>query len=225
MKIWIISDTHQLHDQLQIPVCDLVIHCGDFANTPRRIDNLNEAKRFLKWWNKIDCKKLLIGGNHDLALYYKDILPTYFDNTTILNDSFITINGLNFCGSSWSPTFGSDRWVYNKARGKLAEIWKNIPDDTDVFIGHTMPQGFLDIARDYSGNGRQLVQVGCKALTNRLQQLPNLKLVLGGHIHSNPKYGIYNSGIFTDSNNIKYINASVCDDKYELLNNGYVIEI
>lgn len=224
IRTWVISDTHQEHWKLKVPDVDLIIHCGDFTNSPNRIQNQVECYNFLDWWNGLAVEyKILIGGNHDLSLFYKDVERTQFRNTYVLDDSGIEIDGIKFFGSSWSPTFGSDRWVFNKARGKMAEVWKNIPDDTEVLITHGPPQGILDLTSDIEGNGRQKICVGCKSLYNRIQELPRITYSLFGHIHN--ESGCINSGIFVDSKNIKYINASVTDIKYNLINNGYIIKL
>ena len=32
MKLVFVSDTHELHEEIVVPPCDVLVHCGDFTN-------------------------------------------------------------------------------------------------------------------------------------------------------------------------------------------------
>ena len=58
-----ISDTHGHHQKLQIPECDIIIHCGDACTD----GNETQLKDFFKWFSDLPVsKKIFIAGNHDL---------------------------------------------------------------------------------------------------------------------------------------------------------------
>lgn len=71
IRFVVISDTHNLHQHLEIPEGDVLVHAGDFTNK----GTLCEVKNFAEWF----CKqphpvKLLIPGNHDMIIdtqYYE----------------------------------------------------------------------------------------------------------------------------------------------------------
>ena len=80
-----------------------------------------------------------------------------------------------FCvfGSPYSPRKGT--WAFGYSPQEAVAIWKKIPDNTDILITHTPPQGHCD--RRNNGN-----MDGCDEL---LQALARTKpfLHVCGHIH------------------------------------------
>jgi hypothetical protein len=58
----------------------------------------------------------------------------------------------------------------------LADRYAHVPHDTDVLVTHGPPRGAGDRVRD----GRE---AGSTALARRIAQLPDLRLVVTGHIH------------------------------------------
>ena len=68
MKIWFISDTHNKHMFLDIPLdVDMVIFGGDASNPKEPVLNANEVLDFLEWFNSLTHikYKIMIAGNHD----------------------------------------------------------------------------------------------------------------------------------------------------------------
>lgn len=225
MKTWLISDTHGLHRKLIVPPdVELIIHSGDESTDPRVHFNNNEALDFFEWFSNLYIPhKIFVPGNHSIAFFHKLIKPEQYPNIIFLVDSSYELNGIKFFGSPWTPTFGSDKWVYIKSRHIMNKVWSNIPNDTNYLITHGPPQGILDLAVDYDGNGRQRINVGCKSLMNKVKQLTNLKYHQFGHIHPDYNKGLYNYGILKQ--NITYINASVCNNNYDLVNHGYILDV
>ncbi len=55
-----------------------------------------------------------------------------------LEDSSITLYGINIYGSPWQPFFCN--WAFNLPRGEeLASKWSAIPQETDVLLTHGAP--------------------------------------------------------------------------------------
>jgi Icc-related predicted phosphoesterase len=208
-KIVCISDTHAGHQELVIPECDILIHAGDFSDVGRR----HQVEDFLFWFGMQPAThKVYIAGNHDMTYEshrsFKEEMIVKFPKVHYLEDSGITLEGLKIYGSPWQPRFFD--WAFNLDRGNaIAAKWKKIPDDTQVLITHGPPYGILDEI-DYQ-------QVGCWDLMNRITQLKELKLHVFGHIH--PPRGV------TTSRGVTFVNAAICNDWNNPVNEPIVVEL
>ena len=208
MKLVAISDTHGYHDQLVLPAGDILIHAGDVSARGSE----KEVKYFLDWFEAQDFKyKIFIAGNHDFFFELasieriKNIIP---DNVIYLNDGGIHIEGYHIWGSPMTPWFLD--WAFNRQRGAdIQKHWHFIPHSTDILITHGPVYGILD--RTVHG-----LHVGCETLKDTLKTiLP--KVHICGHIHE--AYGQM------QTKDTLYINASVLDVRYRLVNNPIVFEI
>ena len=206
MKITCISDTHGFHNNLDKLAGDLIIHAGDISKRGTK----NEVIDFINWFSSLDFEyKIFIAGNHDFfleeAIEYElqEIIP---DNVIYLNDSGITINNINIWGSPIQPWFHD--WAFNRQRGEdIKKHWDLIPNSTDILVTHGPPYKILDktIHNQY---------VGCQDLLNKVLLVkPNIHIF--GHIHES-----YGQKIVKET---QFINASVLDERYKLVNE--VVEI
>jgi Icc-related predicted phosphoesterase len=209
MKLVCISDTHGKHQSLQLPDGELLIHAGDVSKRGEKSEILD----FLQWFSsQKHLYKIFIAGNHDFYFEkfpQKEILKIIPENVMYLNDSGVNIQGIQFWGSPITPWFFD--WAFNRKRGEeISQHWKLIPKDTNVLITHGPVANILDkTIRNQS--------VGCEDLLREIQNLPFLKLHICGHIHE--AYGQVKKG------EIDFINASVLDIKYNLVNQPIVIEL
>lgn len=225
MKIVFISDTHNRHIKLygepntpgefELPDGDTIVHCGDLTGR----GGLSEIRAFLKWFSSLDKykNKIFIAGNHDFAFEtiseICEAILTEYPNITYLNNSGITIDGINFWGSPATPYFFD--WAFNYQRGEdIAKIWSLIPKNTDVLITHGPPYKILDQVPDTKFNPE--VNVGCKDLLNVINEI-NPKIHAFGHIHCDNGIQVIAGTTF--------INASALNDKYEPENPPTVIEL
>lgn len=201
-----ISDTHNKHDNLVIPECDILIHAGDATGMGRE----SEIRRFAKWLNRQPAKhKIFVPGNHEVD--FKDCLPhslLWFTEECpeahlLINES-INIEGINIYGSPVTPWFLD--WAWNVHRGEIKRYWDNIPDNTNILITHGPPHKILDetVFPDGTPNGQY---VGCWSLTERINELKDLKHHIFGHIH-------HWGGQTVCKNGIMYHNAAICDETY-----------
>ena len=210
MKLVLISDTHANHNKIQIPECDILIHSGDFSDVGDRY----QVEDFLFWLTIQPAKhKIYIAGNHDMKYeshpHFKREMIINYPKVNYLEDSGILLEGLNIYGSPWQPRFFD--WGFNLDRGKpLADKWAKIPEDTNILITHGPPYGFGDQTKSYEN-------VGCWDLLYRINNLPNLKLHVFGHIH--PGYGIYKN------KNTILVNAALCNDWNRVRNKPIEIEL
>jgi Icc-related predicted phosphoesterase len=208
LKFVAVSDTHSRHYSLQLPKGDVLLHAGDLSYKGTK----EEIKDFLNWFGRQDYEyKVFIAGNHDFFLEkagapaIEKLLPA---GVIYLNDSGTSINGINIWGSPVTPWFYD--WAFNRHRGEeIRRHWDLIPLNTDLLITHGPVYGFLDMVINEQ-------HVGCQDLLRMVLTIQP-KVLLCGHIHES--YGsIKRSGI-------RFINASVVNEHYELVNRPVVFEI
>lgn len=227
IRIWHISDTHALEKNLQVPDnIDIVVHSGDISNYREHYLNTPECMNFLEWYAALPIKhKVLVAGNHDTSIERRYITPAdiHARGITYLENEGTTIEGLKFWGSPITPTFGVG-WSWNKDRSKIDDVWKHIPEDTDILITHGPAKGVLDYSFDRQGN---LEMCGCASLKRHVLRVKP-KLFCYGHIH-NMKGINNNAGYYADPNtNTIYSNGScVYDGKFDigLTSNGNIFEL
>jgi Icc-related predicted phosphoesterase len=208
LKFITISDTHGKHSSLTLPSGDALIHAGDISMKGQ----FNEVKDFLDWFAVQKFKyKILIAGNHDFYFERESdeqiasLLP---DSITYLKDSGTTVNGIKLWGSPVTPWFFD--WAFNRHRGEpIKRHWDLIPNDTDILMTHGPVFRTLD-------RNREGQHVGCKELFSKVQEVKP-KVHVCGHIHE--AYGS------ADKAGIKFINASVLNERYELVNSPIFFEL
>jgi Icc-related predicted phosphoesterase len=218
MKVCCISDTHLSHNQLEIPECDLLIHAGDFSFVGKMIDIMEVNQWFGKLKAKGICKEIVaIAGNHDgitetNPAWTKEV----FTNCIYLDQEPYELFGFKVFGSPISPEFNN--WFHNRKRGpEIARCWSKIPDNTQILVVHGPPYGILDVnTEEIYSQPLGPEHLGCKDLKKRIDQLKNLKLVVTGHIHSS-------SGV-EEHNGIKFVNASVLNESYEVVYSPKIFE-
>ena len=118
-------------------------------------------------------------------------------------------------GSPCQPEYFA--WEWNRKRGQeIAREWSKIPDDTQILIVHGVPYGILDLAPRGEG---QYSHEGCEDLLTRIKQLKKLRLFVGAHIHrDNNEPPVIIDGVI-------YANASILNNKYEVVNDPIVIDL
>lgn len=213
MKIVAISDTHEQHFSLKIPICDLLIVAGDFTYKGDFFAIRDFLYSFVE--HQPATNIVIVPGNHELTLekatphaqLIKDFCKTKAINYLI--DSGATINNMKVWGSPYTPWFHD--WAFNVPRNTIQWHWDLIPDDTEILVLHGPPYGILDKTKEGTN-------VGCEALTNTINsRLKNLKVCIFGHIHE--AHGS------VKINNVSYYNVSICNRAYEPVNPVTVIDI
>jgi predicted phosphodiesterase len=211
MRITFISDTHTKHRKLDLPGGDLLIHAGDIMNSGY---SAYEITDFCKWFEEQDYDAcIFIAGNHDRIFEISpDQASSIFDTYGIdyIQDEMLEYDNfrdrkVKIYGSPWQPEFYN--WAFNLPRGgeELKEKWDKIPPDADILVTHGPPQGHLDISGPPYNEGN----LGCELLRVRVDEI-NPKIHVFGHIHGSSGYKHHNGTHF--------INASVLNERYELVN-------
>lgn len=212
LKLVIISDTHSMHGQIKLkdlPVADVIIHCGDFT----KMGYEYEVMKFMEWFSNLHQYdyKIFIAGNHEFLfeefpIIAKGHIP---DNVIYLEDSGIEILGKFFYGSPVQKEYGN--WAFNRPEEKLKQHWEGIPDNTDVLITHSPPHTI----RDFSNFNNE--HIGSPSLIDEVINRINPIIHCFGHNHK--QYGI------TEFKNTKFINASSLNEKYQYVNKPIIVEI
>ncbi len=209
MKIIAISDTHMQLEKVKIPEGDILIHAGDLTYNGTLREMTKELTKLEKFKNKVK-DIVIICGNHDwLGEKEPGVMKMLCEERgiTLLQHESAVIQGFKIFGSPYTPEFFS--WAFNVPREDLAAKWEAIPEGTDIVISHGPPKGILD--KTPSGE-----EVGCEALYKRLLKVKPYAHIFG-HIHRG--YGILTL------NETKYVNASICDENYQITNLPWEIEL
>lgn len=192
MKIALLSDTHALHGQIDIPDADILIFAGDMTHC-RTASDVSDFNRFLG--SLPHRHKIVVGGNHDHRLAHDPVKARLqLSEAVYLVDEYVVISGIKIYGAPWQPIF-NDRAcdAFALPRGKaLQEKWEMIPPDVDILVTHAPPAGILDQDGPVSH--------GCSDLTAAVAARKPRYHVFG-HIHSN--HGMIQSGA------TMYINCNV----------------
>lgn len=208
MRLVLIADTHSFHKDLEVPDGDVLIHCGDYSNRGSFCDLCN----FNAWLGKQPHKnKLVISGNHDIfaSSVSKYTVQEFLPNALYLENEVAYINKVTFWGSPITPSYGN--WAFMKNRGDaISEVWSTIPENTDVLITHGPPQGILD-----ANINKELC--GCYDLRRYIRD-KKVRYHVFGHIHEQ-------GGKVTEIDGTTFINCSVLNEWYELVNKPVVIDI
>lgn len=207
MRIVFLSDTHTHHHECSVPEGDMVVHAGDFSYRGQA----DEVAGFFDWFACLPHQyKVFVAGNHDFMAerapaLFRSMLP---GNLIYLEDSGIDIEGIRIWGSPIQPWFFD--WAFNRQRGpEIRKHWDLIPADTDLLITHGPPYGILDrVVRD----GKL---VGCADLLEKVLAVQP-RVHVFGHIHE--AYGqLEQAGTL-------FLNASVLDEHYRLVNKPIVLD-
>jgi len=208
LKIVAISDTHCRHKSVKLPKGDLLIHAGDISYRGKSTEMID----FLDWFAGLPFPhKIFIAGNHDFyfektpaaeiqALIPKDVI--------YLNDSGVVIEGMHIWGSPVTPWFYN--WAFNRHRGpEIRKHWNLIPADTNLLITHGPAFGILDTVINNT-------HVGDKDLLKKIEEIKPAAHVCG-HVHES--YGK------AKRDGTRFINASVLNEKYELVHPPIVFDL
>ncbi|KZP23707.1 Metallo-dependent phosphatase [Athelia psychrophila] len=191
-----ISDTHSI-TKFNMPPGDVLLHAGDLSSwgEPKHLN------KTLEWLKTLDYPtKIIIAGNHDLCLdeswrggaegLSSEMIDTgkAMVRSEAMRDAgihYLEYESLRFttaAGREWSvygspaaPHYARGAFQYTDPK-EAEEIYWRIPDDCEIVLTHTPPQGVLDLTR----RGKH---AGCSILAARMAQLNACRLHVFGHIH------------------------------------------
>lgn len=198
-RIIALSDTHNLHNKVEVPECDIIIHAGDATGR----GSMEELIPFLNWFSKLKSKyKVLVPGNHDWGFqhqqdFYK--IQCQERGITLLIDDMADLDGLKIYGSPITPYFCN--WAFNRFPGpEIQAHWDKIPSGMDIIVTHGPAYQILDM--------NMLNQnCGCDQLLSKLLEVKP-KAHICGHLHEN--YGV------KEFMGIKFHNVALCNEAYRI---------
>jgi len=100
-----ISDTHELHREIDVPQGDLLLHAGDFTMFSK---SLGAIQDFDEWLGELPHRhKIVIPGNHEFFLSSDPSRRSLLSNATVLIDEQIEVLGLKILGFTYNTAL---RW-------------------------------------------------------------------------------------------------------------------
>jgi Icc-related predicted phosphoesterase len=204
MRIVLISDTHGLHRQLDVPGGDILIHAGDFtldSKPPSIVSDFNG------WLGTLPHRhKVVVPGNHEFVLE-EPRNRAAITNATLLIDTGVEVEGISIWGSPVTPLYGGAFGKSNPEDRK--RHWAQVPEGLDILITHGPPFAILD------HGGSEERREGCPQLLEAVfRALPRVHVF--GHIHAG--YGT----LRTDDT--LFVNASLLGDNGSLTRKPVVID-
>jgi len=189
LRLVLISDTHELHREVDVPDGDIFIHAGDFTMFSESMETVVD---FNDWLGELPHPyKIVVPGNHEFFLEADPSRRFMLDNAIVLINEGTEIDGLRIWGSPVTPLYGG-AFGLRSAKDRR-RLYAQIPQDIDVLVSHGPPFGILDTA-PISG-----LHEGCRELLDAVMRV-RPKLHVFGHIHT--AYGIFRTEHTT------FVNAS-----------------
>jgi len=211
MKAVFISDTHNYHNEVELPDGDLLIHTGDFTLT----GTIAECVDFRDWFQKQPHPyKVVIAGNHDRIIGQGNMLGfKLFTDSHYLERSSVEIEGFKIWGSPFTPAFNGMRsglTFYTNSDGEAKNIWRGMPGNADIILTHGPPFGVLDLVRESFDGLYQERNCGDGMLAAKIMK-NKPKYHAFGHIHEG--YGTFKADYGTT-----FINSCIVNPRYDVTN-------
>ena len=138
MRLVLTSDTHGRHFEIKkLPDGDVLVHAGDFMNSglyPEEILSFNYWLAEQPIEHRVVC-----GGNHDRLFQLSGVLAReLLSGATYLENTGVTINGVSFWASPYTPEFCNWAFMY-RGGADAKRYWDQITTGLDVLIsmGHS----------------------------------------------------------------------------------------
>jgi Icc-related predicted phosphoesterase len=206
MRVVCISDTHELHRELNVPPGDLLLHAGDFTFFGRDKQAILD---FNEWLGELPHPhKVITCGNHEYAFETNSGLRKLITNATLLLNESTTVGRVRVWGSPLTPHFHGAFGKSNAA--ERAQVYDSIPNDSDIVITHGPPFGILDSAEEYPGPS------GDSELRRAILRVKPILHVFG---HAHGGYGVL------QTRNTCFVNAALCDLDGSLNKRPIMVEI
>jgi Icc-related predicted phosphoesterase len=178
LRLVLLSDTHQIHRDVDVPDGDIFIHAGDFTTFS---ESMQAVADFNDWLGELPHRyKIVVPGNHEYFLEADPSDRFMLDKAIVLINEGTEIEGLRIWGSPVTPMC-SGAFGLSSAKDRK-RLYARIPWDIDVLVSHGPPFGILDTA-PISG-----LHEGCRELLDAVTRVKP-KLHVFGHIHT--AYGTY----------------------------------
>lgn len=145
VRIVHISDTHERHEALTIPNCDVLVHTGDilFAGRKQSLQlQINKLRKFDMWMGKSPSRhRVVVAGNHDSVVERLERgdgsqVKEVFAHSLLLHNKSISIMGLQFGGTPYSEGLSRNR-AYQGSEIRDSALLNLRDTDVDVLLSHS----------------------------------------------------------------------------------------
>lgn len=168
-----LSDTHDLHRDVEVPAGDILIHGGDFTMFSKSMSAIAD---FNAWLGDLPhSHKIVVPGNHEYFLEADPRRRSLLDNAVVLINEAVEVEGLQIWGIPTTPLYGGAFGLSSAEDRK--RLYSTIPENTDVLISHGPPWGVLDCDPGSDSHA------GDPELLDAVKRI-RPKLSLFGHIHA-----------------------------------------
>jgi len=235
MKIVAIADIHGTLPE-DLPDGDVLTISGDICpdfmiagdGGPIVGSQRNWLKNhFLRWCDKLIesgkfCDIVFVAGNHDFV-FEKPIKIQHLnfkERVHYLQDSSVTIDGVNFYGLPWCTFCGA--WAFMGSKEALERKYSKIPEGTDVLLSHGPVKGYGDDVESYNVmlGMKEIEHVGSKSLLdNVIRVMP--RYVCTGHIHC----GSHREFTLDLEKPVTIVNVAILNDHYKNMYSSFEFEI
>jgi predicted phosphohydrolase len=172
LTIVCISDTHELHRELDVPHGDILIHAGDFTMLSKSASAILD---FNEWLGELPHRwKILLPGNHEFFLEVDPSQRRLISNAAVLINECVEVAGLKIWGSPVTPLSGGAFGLSSPA--DRARLYAEIPEGVNILVTHGPPYGILDRSPG------ALHHTGCPQLLEAVTRLKP-RLHVFGHVH------------------------------------------
>jgi Icc-related predicted phosphoesterase len=200
-----LSDTHELHREVDVPSGDILIHAGDFTMFSR---NLRAIEDFNTWLGELPHQPIVVPGNHEFFLERDPSRRALLSNAIVLINESVEVYGLKIWASPVTPLVNTAFGMASAEDRK--RLYAQIPDDTDVLVTHGPPYGILDSTPESGFHS------GCRELFDAVMRVKP-KLHVFGHVHG--AYGIFQTDDTT------FVNAALLGVHGDIENAPIVLQI
>jgi predicted phosphohydrolase len=104
LRVILLSDTHQLHREVEVPEGDILIHAGDFTVFSKSMSAVGD---FNTWLGELPHQhKIVVPGNHEFFLEADSARRSLLANATVLINESFEVEGLRIWCSPTTPLYG-----------------------------------------------------------------------------------------------------------------------
>ena len=138
MKVICLSDTHERHHNINVPLGDIVVITGDILTINRHFSidfSTDKLKNIAKWMKELPHQhKVFIGGNHDYVLEKigASAIREIFEGCVYLEDEEISLNGLKIWGTPYNRGSSDNSAFQSMPEERLEKI----PENVDLLLTH-----------------------------------------------------------------------------------------
>jgi hypothetical protein len=135
LRLVLLSDTHRLHREVEVPDGDVLVHADDFTQFGRTKAEITD---FVEWLGALPHRyKILVPGNHEFVLEASSSGRFRLGDARVLINDGIDIDGLRIWGSPVTPLYAG-AFGMSSAEDRR-RLYAQIPEDTDILITHGPP--------------------------------------------------------------------------------------